>query len=381
MLDFMYRSSWLARLVIAFLASAMVVISVRVLPEFVSVEHWITDWRTALFSKVPDTQSDDVIIVTINENTLIDYPYVFPINRGLLSDLLERLDGMDANAILVDIFFDRPTEPEVDERFQITLQQLSTPTVLGYLDERTPLTAEQRRFQADFLENSGHAFGYLNLASSIDGVVRHIPSTSDGSCAFGVLGYVRECTQGANVFSRIDWLLPPSDGQPTFAAVPAQAILAAEPGSLDALFEGRVVLVGAMLMGMDQHRTPISDFSDAGLMPGLEIHAHYIQQLIDGREVRELQLFGELALFALAALFGVVLSTLSVVQGRAPLILFVLSWVLVGLDIGLFIFARLVFPGDAAAFAVIVGYISASVHRALTEHSIKNLANDLGELM
>jgi CHASE2 domain-containing sensor protein len=321
------------------------------------------------------------VLITINENTLSEYPYISPINRNLLADILERLDDMGPDAILIDIIFDRATEPEADARLIDVIQNTSTPIVLGYLDNRTSLTPEQRRYQENWIETSGQAFGYLNLAESNDGVVRHIPSSDDRSCAFGELGYVRTCVESSSAYRRIDWLLPPRDGQPTFAEIPAHTLLSSPPGSLDPFVDGRVVLIGVTMAGVDQHRTPISDLNETQMMAGVEIHAHFVQQLIDGRAVRDLGLFGELGVFALGALLGVILSTYAVVRNRAALILFGLTWVLAALDVGLFVGLDLVVPGDAAAFAVILGFIGASAHRSLTASSTKPLADDLGVLM
>lgn len=373
------QQGWRARVLVALLTGVLVVLTVRVLPEFVSVEHWITDWRTALFSEVPYTQSDDVVLVTISEETLEGYPYVSPVNRNLLADLLERLDGMSANAVLIDIFFDRPTEQEADARLIDTIRNMSTPLVLGYRDEST-LTAGQRRYQQDWIDATGRPFGYLNLARSNDGVVRHIPPLGEGQCAFVEAAYEGGCERGRG-YRRIDWLLPPSDGRRTFAMIPAETLLDSDPSFLEPAIRGRAVIIGVTIPGVDQHRTPISDLYDAQAMPGVEIHAHVMQQLIDRRMINELNLLGEFSLFALGGLIGVVLSTYAVVRKRAALILFGLTWLLVATDIVLFVFLHLVVPGDAAAFAVIVGFIGASIHRKVTGSASSTLTDELGVLL
>jgi adenylate cyclase len=73
------------------------------------IENWIGDLRIALMT--PRQQpSDDVVLLTINEDTLHQFPYRSPINRTFLANLITTLNRKGVRTIGLDILFDRPTE-------------------------------------------------------------------------------------------------------------------------------------------------------------------------------------------------------------------------------------------------------------------------------
>ncbi|WP_257792891.1 adenylate/guanylate cyclase domain-containing protein [Azospirillum argentinense] len=81
---------------------------------------------------------------------------------------------------------------------------------------------------------------------------------------------------------RIDWHARPSPDAPPFPTYPADMVGILPRGWL----AGRIAVVGTVLVGVDQHRTPLSV---AGLStPGVEIQAHALAQILDGRTSRDL---------------------------------------------------------------------------------------------
>ncbi len=81
---------------------------------------------------------------------------------------------------------------------------------------------------------------------------------------------------------RIDWRNGPEPGTPPFPVYPAELVHLLPPDWL----AGKVVLVGTVLSGTDLHRTPLSP--SGASMPGVEIQAHVLAQLLDGRVSRRL---------------------------------------------------------------------------------------------
>ena len=83
---------------------------------FVSMaENWLADYRVATLSP-SQSQSADVVIVTITEDTVAQFPYRSPLDRRFVAQLLTRIDQAGARAIGVDVLFDGPTEPDTHPR-------------------------------------------------------------------------------------------------------------------------------------------------------------------------------------------------------------------------------------------------------------------------
>src|SRR3954452_956260 len=87
----------------------------------------------------------------------------------------------------------------------------------------------------------------------------------------------------------------PTPDAPPSPVYPAAALEHLPPAWL----AGRVVLVGTTLDGVDRHRTPLSLLGPD--MPGVEIQAHVLAQLLDGRRLPRPPAWLDLAAVPLAA--------------------------------------------------------------------------------
>ena len=72
-------------------------------------EHWSADFRTAHWSKHPETQHKRIALVYVTEKTLEPYPYLSPTNRLLLADIVKAVDAAGPAAIGLDFIIDRKT--------------------------------------------------------------------------------------------------------------------------------------------------------------------------------------------------------------------------------------------------------------------------------
>jgi CHASE2 domain-containing sensor protein len=99
---------------------------------------------------------------------------------------------------------------------------------------------------------------------------------------------------------------------PAFRVIPAQMLLDAQTergpewASLGRGLRNRIILVGTVAPNMDQHQTPLGVLTKS-LATGVEVHAHLIAQLLDGRyfaDAGPLLLFGLLLSRSLLGFFA-----------------------------------------------------------------------------
>ncbi|MFC7690938.1 CHASE2 domain-containing protein [Paeniroseomonas aquatica] len=215
-----------------------------------------------------------LVLIAITEATLDAYPYRSPVDRGFLAGLVDALAGAGVAAIGLDLLLDRTTEPAKDAALRQAIRRRAPPVVAITAGPETALEPARQRVLDGFLD--GVATGTANLARDVfDGQVRwHLPQ-ADGRPSLPV---ALAQAVGAAVPDQpflIDWQR--SAAGPVAPAYPAEAVplLPAE------WLRGRIALIGSMLPGSDEHRTPAAAFGKPSF--GVEIHAQVLAQLLDGR--------------------------------------------------------------------------------------------------
>ncbi len=263
-------------------------------------EHWSADWRTSLLSKKYPAQYSSIALVEINNSTLKRLPYVSPIDRQLLSDLIAAVDAAEPKAIGIDIVFDRATEPRKDDILIDTIKNARSKIVIGVVD-RESLEHEAADYQDNFIARTGRQVGHVYLDTShsspfviSDHVVREIAEPRKGSTPRAGLAQELAAAVGSKFHvddSHISWLLPPVDGSETFLTLPADSITGVSPDgvpSLGALLRDKVVLIGGRFPDRDQHLTPLS-VRYGTRSSGLFIHAQILRQILDGETLHSFQ--------------------------------------------------------------------------------------------
>ena len=118
-------------------------------------------------------QNNDIVIVTITENTLSQFDYRSPIDRGFLKKLLLDLNSAQVKAIAFDILFDQRTETEKDKDFLSALEDSPIPIITAWADIKDNLTNSQASFLNEYTKNLVRGHVKLRVDDS-DGVVRWI---------------------------------------------------------------------------------------------------------------------------------------------------------------------------------------------------------------
>ena len=287
--------------------------------EFLKIEPWTADWRTAFLSDKTMAPHSRVAVVVINKDTLAGYPYHSPTPRNLLAAVIEAVDAAEPAAIGVDIYFVRPTETDNDGAFVRAVQKRHGKVVLAAVNESaTQFSESERQFQSRFLAEAGARVGYLNLRRDQDEVVRYTsPPVTASKYADSFALQVARTALGPTAepkasppSSRIAWLLREDYTPEPFAVVLAHDLLASagetKVAAARAQLKGKAVLIGNDRPYVDRHRTPFSVKSGDDML-GLTIHAHITAQLVDGRSYAELGATSARALVGALALIGFLL--------------------------------------------------------------------------
>lgn len=277
-------------------------------------ENWVADLRVALATPRQPPR-DDVVLLTITEDTLRLFPYRSPVNRVFLAGLVAELNRKGARAIGLDILFDRPTEPAADRALAQALHDSAAPVLVAYADGEHLIPEQQDfldRFTADLRR------GYANLPlDNVDGVVRklfpgRIAPNGRFTPGFAV-ALAGVAPPDAEIPLRYRGLAPDvaaDDLGSTFRHYPAHLANALPAAWL----AGKIVLVGAELptSGDDMRKTPFAALlgNQKGQMPGVMIQAHALAQLLEERRLTVLPPWQTLGWYFAAAALGVALTRL-----------------------------------------------------------------------
>ncbi|MEO1017970.1 MAG: adenylate/guanylate cyclase domain-containing protein [Pseudomonadota bacterium] len=298
---------------IALIATLSWVLLIRFLQPLDALDHLLDDLMV-VYTLEPAPQSDRIVIIALTDQTLAAMPCRSPIDRRLLSRVIDELRAKNVAAIGVDVLLDQPTNPGADGRLRESLEGAGAPVVVISADEATPLTEGQEAHLADYTQ--GLTTGFANLGKEgIDSVVRwHFPlnDRTDASFPAMLARAVGEPLPPAPF--EIAWRGTPSDDSRPFATYPAEAIaFLPEPW-----LEGKIALIGAIASDIDRHRTPLTVGN--GNMAGVEIQAHVLDHILADREVFRLPWPLSLGLTVLVGFGAAMLAFLTL-----PLILLVVA--------------------------------------------------------
>jgi CHASE2 domain-containing sensor protein len=345
--------------------------------EFLKIEPWSADWRTAFLSDKTRGPHAKVAIVVINKDTLAGYPYHSPTPRNLLAAVIEAVDAADPAAIGLDIYFVRPTDTDNDQALVRAVRKRHGKVVLAAVNESaTQFSESERQFQSRFLSEAGARAGYLNLRRDQDEVVRYTSPPLAGSdypdsfalqVARTALGPTVE-PKALPPSSRIAWLLREDYTPEPFAVVLAHDLLAGAGektvAAARAQLKGKAVLIGNDRPYVDRHRTPFSVKSGDDML-GLTIHAHITAQMVDGRSYSELGTTSTRALVGGLALMGFLLGWMFFAQrldltGRS-----MATVALVAIDALVYSQLRIILPFTVALTAWLIGVAGGHHLRAM----------------
>ncbi len=370
---------WACLVALALMAASQVGLT----PE--GPDEWTYDWRTLFLSQSADRQRDDIAIILIDENSMRDYDYISPVDRGLVAKLLQALDTVSPKAVGLDFIYDRRSDETKTRALIETIKSMHAPIVFGAIDGRVRgISPEDLQYQEDFIAKTGREAGHVFFARQLeqlkigDQVVRYMGERSPAPPRRKSIAQLLVEKTGANSPSPpnspyIAWLLPPrgDDLFPLFRVPRHKPDASAEvilPESWRQALRGKIVLIGGDFVDRDKHLTPLSVL-DGAKMPGVVVQAQILAQLRDGRSLHEVPWQTELPLLGVIALLGFAVSRLVHVERREWLIYFTGLAALVVLGAVLFSTYAIIIPSTSLFFAwtagVTGGHYSATMTRKL----------------
>jgi CHASE2 domain-containing sensor protein len=267
------------------------------LPE--GSEHWTEDWLIHYFSKRLEKPHKDIALVFVDAESLekAGLPATPPADRAWLAKVIAAVADAGPLAIGLDFYFTTPRDAVKDEILEAAIRDAKAPVVVAAADGAYLETEAQKKFQASFAERVKRPFGHIYLKRSQeifslgDRATRAIDhGPSDGGFA-SLTSTIATLPEVVSVFGvrdipdgqqRIDWLLPPKDGE-AFTSYSAYEVLSPQPGTPTPDLKGKIVLIGPDFTGLDQHSVPFSLGSSHALFPGVFVHAQALAQIVDDR--------------------------------------------------------------------------------------------------
>jgi class 3 adenylate cyclase len=297
----------------ACLLAALLALALRWAPGVAGVEMRLRDMVHAYaYPKAP--VSDRVVLVTVGEAELSSFAYRSPIDRAHLAEVIRSLDAKGPAAIGVDLLFDQPTEPRKDAMLREALRSADAPIVLAR--HAKGQSAAQIAWSLDFAD--GLPFGEAAVLFDREvGAARAVDLGPKGAVALSARLAGLADPDASTRTGRLRLAFsPPEPGAARFPSFPSSAAaLLPEDWIRD-----RVVLVGVDAPGIDRHRAPVAAL-DGGEMAGVALQAQLVQQLLDGRVLRETPTIVDVAIaIASAALAGVAAGAPSSIGARIGLL-------------------------------------------------------------
>ena len=286
------RARW--AVVSAVVAVALILAAFRFLSPIAALETRLSDTLRIVVAPRQTGQDPRVAIVTITEETLVQFPYRSPIDRLYLAGLVQALADAGARMLVLDILFDQPTEPEKDRALIAALRAFPGPALAAWGDARAGLIDAQQRFLEAFSTEAGLTLGFANVVTDDDGVVRRFATTLGGTDRLSLPAEAAGALPGAQPPRApgsggvIDWRPPASANATLFQQIPSMRLTdppnQAVGAALARALRDRVVFVGADLDQQDRHQTPLAvDPANRRTIPGVAIQAAIFTQLLDGR--------------------------------------------------------------------------------------------------
>lgn len=340
----------------------------------------------------PLPPSEDIVIVAIDEPSMAEMGRQWPWPRSVHAQLIQKLNQAGARVIGFDILFAEPSQPEEDQAFASALQDAKNVVlvnVFSILDD--PLFRQTVRVDPALLFRDAASVGNPLVKIDADGVVRRARLQAQDIPSFALQTFRRfvgnstgvpDVLEQPRLSSQTLWqdaLVNYRGPARTFTTVSYYQALDYQQMLPSGFFTDKIVLVGWSLEGMpepqrltgDLFLTPFSWASET-LTPGVEVQANIINNLLDGRFIRQLDPVSSRLLLLTVAL-AVSLSFAGINPAAAPLAAILWSGLFLALASWTFAQADLWLPILSGIILVALIYIGHLLMRVLSAERERRL--------
>lgn len=258
---------------------------------FYGLENRVTD-RMFLLRKIDSKTYPEIVIVYLDDESLMSYGYRSPVPRPLLTDLINTIGSFNPRVIGLDVLLDRQYILEDDQNLADVLNTYSDKIVLVSGESNLPPSENGLSF-FNQIETS-ITWGYSEIMMGSDDVVRWAAFGKKGkNLSFSEAIYTKYLVSSTNqvfpdeiknqsALTRINFLGPPdqlNDSNPKFLSLAASEV----QNAAKELFKNRIVLIGVAVEGFgNNYQTPFSTaLNDYKTTFGIEIQATIIEMFIN----------------------------------------------------------------------------------------------------
>jgi adenylate cyclase len=323
-------------LVIGFV-SAVLMVFLSNLVFFENMEHRMTDFRFAVEGvDEQGLENADIVIVAIDDQSFASISHKYPWPRTYHARLVENLRRGGARTILFDVGFTEKSarDPEQDQVFADAIAREDDVVLAGKMivEEREGFSLVSLLPPIEVLRESA-SFGIADTKFDTDGFVRRyiLFRDYDGNRYFSLglaalinyLGlegphqsYLTETETGDFLLGG-EYLIKKYDNLPStlipyygpaysFNMVSYEQVVDEEGLQLlldRGVFEDKIVMIGATIDELhDLFSTPYYVMGNETLMPGVEIHANFVQSILHQKYYKNVD---DRIAYILAIIFGV----------------------------------------------------------------------------
>ena len=345
-----------------------------------SLELKAFDWFTV--HTAPDRVSLPITIVAIDEESMANVGLQWPWPRSLHARLLDRLRDAGAAVVAFDVVFAEPSaEPQEDRLFAQAIREFGSVVLAANLEYRDTAATRQwiRIDPLPALLDAGATAGLATIKTDPDGFQRSIPMSENALWREVLAKFAQRHpgvvarTQGTES-ERIRYV----GGAGTFVRIPYYRLLDPDKylsANWREALRDNIVLVGRSLktttdlniVQPDMFMTPFFSTTQE-LMPGVEVQANIIANMITGDTLSEAPRYYAI-LLVIAATLLVALTMPSWQPLHSGLWALGLGVAIALADWYLFRYQRVWLPAGAALSVVALGYAGQGARGFLREQA------------
>jgi adenylate cyclase len=330
--------------------SAVLMIFFSQFTFFLNIEQRITDFKFSLRGVNEEELEDSrIVIVAIDDQSFAQIPYKYPWPRTYHAKLVENLNRAGADTILFDVAFTEESaiDPEQDDILRGVIQKWGNVVLAGkmVIEERQGFTLVSLLPPIEKLHEVA-PFGITDTKFDTDGFVRRYILFRDYNeeryYSLGIATLAKHLGlkgDPAEWFQNTDngdfllggkYLIKKYDDLPSgfinyygpaysFKTISYEQVVDEEGFQLlleKKTFQNKIILIGATVDELhDLFPTPFYVSGGETLTPGVEIHANFIQSVLDQNFITEMNQY---VIYLIALVFAVLIAFL--IKKTRPLI-------------------------------------------------------------